>query len=247
MTLRPARVTSGAVRRFSGLGIVAVATLLASGIVNSFNLMSAPRDLIATDYGRLVLLKIGLFAAMVGIAAVNRFALTPQLGAATAVRALARNSLAEVGLGLFVFLFVGALGTMEPPVHDHVHVPTEQIPPDAAFVHIHSSPAMADVIIEPGRVGPARAEIHLLREDFTVFPAKAVTLVLTSQAASGVAAITRSPLHLENGAWRARALDLSRPGVWNISVTVDSGTGQPIVLEAPIVIETGRSGASHAK
>ena len=73
-----------------------------------------------TDYGRLLLLKIGLFAAMLGIAAVNRFHLTPQLGARGISRSLARNSLAETGLGLCVLLFVGALGTMAPPRHDHV-------------------------------------------------------------------------------------------------------------------------------
>ena len=90
----------GATRRFSWLGIVSVAALLASGIINSWNLLGGPRDLVTTDYGRLVLLKIGLFVAMVGIAAANRFHFTPRLPAAGALRALQRNSLAETGLGL---------------------------------------------------------------------------------------------------------------------------------------------------
>ncbi len=79
-------VASGAARRFSPLGIASVGTLLATGVVNSWNLLAGPRDLITTDYGRLLLLKIGLFAAMVGIAAVNRFRLTPRLAAPGAVR-----------------------------------------------------------------------------------------------------------------------------------------------------------------
>ena len=36
----------GATRRFSWLGIVCVAALLASGIINSWNLLGGPRDLI---------------------------------------------------------------------------------------------------------------------------------------------------------------------------------------------------------
>ena len=230
-------VASGAARRFSPLGIASVGTLLATGVVNSWNLLAGPRDLIATDYGRLLTLKIGMFAAMVGIAAVNRFRLTPRLTAPGAARALERNSLAEIGLGLCVFLFVGALGTMAPPVHDHVHIPSEQIPTDAAFVHIHSTEAMADVTIEPGRVGPAHATILLMREDFSIFTAKALTFVLTPQAASAAASISRNGVRLPSGSWQVDGLDIGRPGVWTVKLIIDAGSDQHIVLDAPVVID----------
>ena len=168
-------------RRFSWLGIACVAALLASGIVNSWNLLGGPRDLVTTDYGRLVLLKIGLFVAMVGIAAANRFHFTPQLPAPGALRALQRNSLAETGLGLCVLLFVGALGTLSPS--GHAHGTNADVPPDAAFVHIHTDVAMAEVTIEPGRAGPANAHIRVLRDDFSEFPAKSVKLSLDPPAA----------------------------------------------------------------
>ena len=79
----PARtaVVATAVRRFSLLGIASAGALLASGIINTWYEVGSPRDLIATAYGRLVLAKIALFAAMVSIAAVNRFHLTPRLAA----------------------------------------------------------------------------------------------------------------------------------------------------------------------
>ena len=140
-----------ATRRFSWLGVVCVAVLLATGIINSWNLLGGPRDLVTTDYGRLVLLKIGLFVAMVGIAAANRFHFTPQLPTTSALRALQRNSLAETGLGVCVLLFVGALGALSPS--GHAHSTNADVPPDAAFVHIHTSEAMAEVTIEPGRMG----------------------------------------------------------------------------------------------
>ena len=76
---RPGALLSGRCDRFSRLGVFSVGILLASGLINSWNLLNGPRDLMATDYGRLVALKIVLFAAMVAIAAVNRFYLTPRL------------------------------------------------------------------------------------------------------------------------------------------------------------------------
>src|SRR5262245_17619374 len=40
-------------RRFSVVGILSVGALMASGLVNSWYLLSGPRDLVSTDYGRL--------------------------------------------------------------------------------------------------------------------------------------------------------------------------------------------------
>jgi mono/diheme cytochrome c family protein len=83
--------------------------------------------LVGTPYGRLLLIKIGLFVAMVSIAAFNREGLTPRLASApsgetsTALGALAhlaRNSLTELALGLAILVVVGALGILTPGLHD---------------------------------------------------------------------------------------------------------------------------------
>ena len=123
-----------ATQRFSTVAILSVSVLLASGLVNSWNLLSGPRDLLTTDYGRLIALKAALFASMLAIAAVNRFYLTPRLPERTAMRGLQRNSLLEILLGLCVLGFVGALGTLSPTAHTHA---TGE-PQDVAFVHIHA-------------------------------------------------------------------------------------------------------------
>jgi putative copper resistance protein D len=220
--------------RFSVLGIVCVGALLASGIVNSWNLLSGPRDLVATDYGRLVALKIGLFVAMVAIATVNRFYLTPRLPDLRARRALKRNSLAEIGLGLCVLLFVGMLGTLPPSAH--VHPAATAIPPDAAYVHIHTAEAMADVTIDPGRAGQAEVTIRVSREDFSRFPAKDVRLGLDPPQ-GGVQAPDRAAVEQTDGNWLISATELAVPGIWTVRVIVTPARGKPIVLDAPIVIE----------
>ena len=231
------QVAARAAARFSVLGIVCVAALIVSGLINSWNLLSGPVDLVDTAYGRLLALKIALFVAMLGIAAVNRFHLTPLLAAAGARAALARNSLAETALGLGVLLLVGALGTMAPTAHHHL--PTADVPADAAFVHIHTEQAMAEVTIDPGRAGPANANIRLLDENFSELPANVVHLTLESPA-PGPAPVERDAVRQADGTWAVDGIDLPASGNWTVRVTIGGTNGTQIVLDGPIVIEKAR-------
>jgi copper resistance protein D len=111
-----------ATRRFSTIGIVSVATLLASGLVNAWILVGSLGALAVTEYGLLLQVKLGLFALMLGLAAVNRLYLTPRLAQAPgpqdqALHRLRQNSIVEAGLGVGVFIIVGALGTVHPAIH----------------------------------------------------------------------------------------------------------------------------------
>jgi putative copper resistance protein D len=120
-----AAVAGSAALRFSALGIVSVAALLLTGIVNAWFLLGSIPKLVGTDYGRVLLVKVGLFTAMVGIAAINRFRLTPRLVARSndetktgiAVCHLQRNCLIEASLGFLILVIVGALGIMMPAMH----------------------------------------------------------------------------------------------------------------------------------
>ena len=115
-------VARTAASRFSTLGMASVATLLATGIVNSWALVGNLRALVETQYGLLLFAKVGLFALMVGVAAINRFRLAPMLPDANASRSLQRNALIEFALGLIVIAIVGALGTLAPAVHEEMHL-----------------------------------------------------------------------------------------------------------------------------
>ena len=113
-----------AVLRFSTLGMISVAVLILSGIVNAWILVGSFRALLVTDYGQLLLLKIVAFVVMVGFAAVNRFWLTPRLALVSraetqraVLSALTRNTLVESVLALAIFGIVGVLGTLHPAIH----------------------------------------------------------------------------------------------------------------------------------
>ena len=99
-----------ALRRFSRLGAVAVATVLITGVANTWLVLKKwPIDFLS-PYQTLLLAKIGLVAAMIGSALVNRFVLTPRLGSrANALGRLRANTLAEVALGIGAIVLVSIL------------------------------------------------------------------------------------------------------------------------------------------
>jgi putative copper resistance protein D len=112
-----------AVRRFSALAIVNVATLILSGFVNAWILVGSFRGLVMTGYGQLLMLKLAVFAVMLVFAALNRLVLTPRVASTSdearrgALRALLRNALTEIALGFALFAVVGVLGTQHPAAH----------------------------------------------------------------------------------------------------------------------------------
>lgn len=108
-----------ATRRFSTLGFVAVLTIAATGIINTFNLVGSIEMITQSEYGRLLLIKVALFIAMIGVAAINRFWLMPRLCDGDTTKHLRRNSLIETSLGLLVVCIVALLGTMPPAMVGH--------------------------------------------------------------------------------------------------------------------------------
>jgi len=116
-----ASLARDAAQRFSTLGIVSVATLMATGVVNSWILVGSVHALLVSEYGQLLTLKLVVFAAMLAFAAANRVWLTPQLVSSgsepEALRQLTRNSVVEIALGFAIFAIVGVLGTMHPAFH----------------------------------------------------------------------------------------------------------------------------------
>jgi copper resistance protein D len=119
-------VAAAAARRFSLLAAASVLALLAGGVINTWFLVGSVPALLGTEYGHLLLAKIGLFLATLVIASVNLLRLAPRL-AASATRSesyawraaawLRRNALAEAALGLLVVAVVGVLGMTPPAAH----------------------------------------------------------------------------------------------------------------------------------
>ena len=118
-------LTHRALDRFSLVGSVVVGLIVTSGLVNSYMLVGPAHiaELPFTLYGQLLLAKLALFAAMLALAAANRFRLTPAFGKAIAqgdgfgaVAALRRSLAAEAGAALLILGLVAWIGTLAPPM-----------------------------------------------------------------------------------------------------------------------------------
>ena len=107
------------VRRFSTMGLASVSALVLSGLANTWYLVGDVPALVGTDYGRLLLAKLALFAAMATFAAVNHWHLTPRLDrfGQHPLRLLRRNAVLETVAGIAVVTIVGALGITPPAAH----------------------------------------------------------------------------------------------------------------------------------
>lgn len=107
-----------ALGRFAVTGTLIVGALILSGIVNLWAIVGfeALPALVATDYGRTLILKLLLFAAMLGFAAYNRWRLTPRLerSANEGVRSLRASVSLEAAAAVGVILTVALLGTQSP-------------------------------------------------------------------------------------------------------------------------------------
>jgi putative copper resistance protein D len=114
-----------ALDRFSAIGIWIVAALVLSGILNSWFLIGPShwRATFTTTYGIVLIVKLGLFGMMLVFAALNRYRLSPALGAAIdresstqlPLYAVRSSIFTETALALLVLGAVSLLGTLEPP------------------------------------------------------------------------------------------------------------------------------------
>lgn len=113
----------GVLMRFSGMGYAAVATLVGTGLVNSWLLVGSVSSLLNSTYGLILVAKLVSFGGMLALAAANRFWLVPALVAAGRSGAgevwrgkLRTHVIGEQGLGLLVLLCVSVLGTVRPAI-----------------------------------------------------------------------------------------------------------------------------------
>lgn len=114
-----------ALRGFAAVGTLIVGLLILTGAVNGLFLVGFEHvaSLAASIYGLLLITKLLLFAAMLGLAALNRYRLTPALARAVAQRdashamGLLRRSLCVEGsLAILILALVAWLGTLSPPM-----------------------------------------------------------------------------------------------------------------------------------
>jgi copper transport protein len=154
------RLLAAVVARFSTLAGVAIAALLASGIVQGLVEVRTVPNLVETAFGRAVLVKIVLFAGIVALGWVNRQRLLPELRRAAddgvppgrAGLLLRRTLRAELLLGVAAIAVTGALAGYAPSV-------AEGQGPYSTSADI--GPARLEMTVDPAGVGPNEMHVYL--------------------------------------------------------------------------------------
>lgn len=119
-TENDARQLAAALHRFSAMGYIAVAVLGVTGLTNMLLSVTDLSALLSTTWGWLLAVKLAAFAAMLALAAANRFHLLAALerrgGDTVGLRRRLQGHVAmEYGLGLGILGLVAALGMSALP------------------------------------------------------------------------------------------------------------------------------------
>ncbi|EYD77914.1 hypothetical protein Rumeso_00641 [Rubellimicrobium mesophilum DSM 19309] len=225
----PAEGTAPTVQRFSRQAILAVPVLLLAGLVLAWIQVRRPGALATTEYGRILLLKVVLVGALLGLAALNRLSLTPALARHIpgAGRRLGWSIRAEIALVVPILAATAALGTTPPPrallaqgapadLHaheEHGHMRSER------RLTLSADGFVAEVALAPGRIGPNGVSIALRDPRGRDLDVPEVTLRL-SNAGKGIAPLVRPAERTGPGLWHVADLHLAVPGTWTLELDV---------------------------
>lgn len=196
LATRATRPPPDVLRRFSAYALGAVGVVLLTGTLQSVIELSAWSELTSTAYGRAILVKLGLFAVLLGFGALHR----------RAIRRLTLRS--ELAVGVAVLGVTGALATYAPGKV----AATGPVSRSAVI-----GPARAEVTVDPAAPGPN--ELHLYLFDRRTGAQWDRPEELTAVASRGTLALPVELRKAGPGHYVANQATLPRRGGWRLRIT----------------------------
>ena len=212
------RLLAGSVARFSTMAGLAVAALLTTGVIQSIISVRTFPALLDSAYGRAVLIKAILFAALMGLGWINRRRLVPALRSAAAATAapgragvlLRRTLRAEAALMLAVLGVTAALASYAPSV-------AETAGPFSTDTDI--GPARLEVTVEPATVGANEMHLYLFdRRTGAQYDATKEITIAASLPGKDVAPIELDATKAGPGHYVVSGGSFSLAGDWRVTV-----------------------------
>jgi copper transport protein len=212
------RLLAAVLARFSTLALAAVAALLAGGILQSLLELSAVDDLWDTAFGRAILVKAGLVAALLALGFLNRRRILPALDRAASERAapgraglLLRRSLrAEVALGAAALAATGALAGYTPGT-------AQSAGPFSDSADL--GPAHVELTVDPARPGRNEAHLYLFsHSDGRQYDATRELRVTAALPSKGIAPIRLKARKAGPGHYVVSGAPLAPAGDWRLEV-----------------------------
>jgi copper transport protein len=220
-----------------------VPVLLAAGLVIATLQVETPGALIATDYGRILLLKLVAVTGLLAVAALNKLRLTPALarGEAPAAITLRRAIGVEAALVAAILLATIMLGATPPPrVHPRgevltkLHQQHDRAAPKSSTT-AQSGTIRAEIDLSPAQSGRNTILIRLL--DAAGAPLEArETIVALANLPAGVEPIRRAFSRTGPGTYQLKDLVLVPAGTWSIRIDALLGDFDKRVFETELEI-----------
>jgi copper transport protein len=204
------------VPRFSTLAVGSVAILIVAGTLNGYLQVRAWRGLWETEYGILLLVKIGLVLPLLALGAYNNRYAVPRLRERIASGLERRRFMRFAGAELVVMVAViGVTAALvnAPPARTEV-----QMHEASGEMELELGPLMAHMELEPGMLG--RNDIHL---EFTKGRPDEVRVSAHLKSKDIGPLRYRARPGMEPGAYVARGANLSPAGEWEIRVDARRG------------------------
>ncbi len=227
-------------RRFSSLALVAVAVVVATGLLRSWNELGGAGWVLhafETWYGTVLLIKVALAITIIGLGALNRYRTLPRLDRSP--RPLRRIVGTECIVALGVLVLTATLTGLDPNANASDHGPAAP-PSVTAEGSDFATTTRIRLTATPGDPGANRLEAHVLDyDDGTRLTVDQVTLHVRSVTNPGVPAADVE-LEAEGEVWTAETGALSLAGTWTVDAVVRTGSD---AVEVPLVLVTGQRGA----
>jgi copper transport protein len=249
VTLQGARGEERAseVRRFSWLFGLTLCVVAVTGTLRALDEVGGIGklwDAVSTSFGITLLIKIGLFLVLVALGALNRYINIPAWESnGPRSKGLNRTVALEIAVAALILATTGVLSQSPPPV-DIAGAATIATSPSDVVVsgHDFATTARAKLTVTPGFPGQNNFSAEV-RDFDTGRPvaARAVTLNFTLPARADVGASTLKLSQGAPGTWAGKGTNLSLPGRWAITVTVQE---KSTAVEIPLKVQT-RTAPQH--
>ena len=212
-------------RRFSAVAVPLVGLLVLSGLVLSVIQLESIHALIDTRYGVILLIKLVLVLLLLGLAALNRYWVTPMLAKNYRWGRELRGSIVLECMLFLAILAVVAGWRFTPPPRALAAAAEAPL-----AIHIHTDAAMFQVLISPGKVGMDDFVLQLMQGDASPLSSKETTLTL-SLPGRGIEPFERSATRGPDGDWHVRGVTLPLPGRWHMRIEALVTDFQRVTLE----------------
>lgn len=212
-----------ALSRFSDVGVFAVLVLMTAGIAFAAMQLETIADLVASDYGRWIVVKAALLSGLLALAAWNRLGLLPALerGDAQAADRLRRT------VGTEIVLMVAAITAAA--------ILSQTPPPRAALVELKQGNYSARLEVAPSRAGTNVVTVSFRAADGTAFDPAEVVLEFENPTA-GVEPILRQARRSAQGEYRLEGAELAFAGDWSIAIHARVTDFDKLVMRARLTV-----------